>query len=78
MINNQIYTQYLEKLKLLSLDEKIFIVEELWNNILSTNEEILLTDEQRKELIQRLNSYHNNSEAGREWLLVKEEVKSKL
>ena len=57
----------------LSVPERILLVEDIWDSIVSIPEAVPLTDKQREELDRRLESYHKNPMAGSPW----EEVKNK-
>lgn len=57
----------------LSVPERILLVEDIWDSIVSVPEAVPLTSKQREELDRRLESYHKNPAAGSPW----EEVKNK-
>jgi len=58
----------------LPLEEKIKIVQDLWDNIASDAGVLPLSDEEREELDRRLDEYYKNPVAGSPW----EEVKARL
>src|SRR5436305_7199724 len=58
----------------LSLPERILLVEEIWDSIAETPEEIALTEAQRAELYRRLAAYETDPQAGSTW----EEVRTEL
>jgi putative addiction module component (TIGR02574 family) len=58
----------------LSLAERILLVEEIWDSIAATPEEIPLTPAQREELDRRIAAYEADPTAGSTW----EEVKARL
>jgi len=60
-----------EEIKNLSITEKILIVEEIWDNIFSSNEYPELTEAQTAELNKRIDSYHANPKQGRTWTEIK-------
>jgi putative addiction module component (TIGR02574 family) len=58
----------------LSIDERISLVEELWNSIASTSGEVELTKAHRQDLRRRLDAYRDDPQAGSPW----EEIKDRL
>jgi putative addiction module component (TIGR02574 family) len=58
----------------LSIAERILLVEEIWDSIAATPDEVPLTDAQRTELDRRLAAYEADPQAGSSW----EEVKARL
>ncbi len=58
----------------LPVDERILLVEDIWDSIAAFPEAVPLTEEQREELDRRLEAYHQNPESGLSW----EEVKYRL
>lgn len=58
----------------MSIEEKIILVEDLWDSIASTENEIQLTSAQKKELDRRFEHYQNNPETAVLW----ENMKAKL
>jgi putative addiction module component (TIGR02574 family) len=58
----------------LSIPERIRLVEEIWDSIAETPEEIPLTEAQRAELNHRLAAYEADPQAGSTW----EEVEAEL
>ena len=62
----------------LKADEKIEIIEEIWDSIGASNESLPLTDTQKKVLEQRLEEFQKNSSEGDSWEEVKARIKSKL
>ena len=53
------------KLSKLSVDERIKLVEELWDSIASDQMALPLTDEQKAELDRRLDAYEADGNRGR-------------
>lgn len=53
------------KLKNLPVDERIKLVEELWDSIASDQKVLSLTDEQKAELDKRLDTYEVDRNPGR-------------
>jgi putative addiction module component (TIGR02574 family) len=58
----------------LPIDERIQLVEDVWDSIAAVPEAVPLTDAQRAELDRRLEAYHKNPTAGAPW----EEVKARI
>lgn len=58
----------------LSVPERILLVEDIWDSIVNFPDSIKLTDEQKKELEARLNSYHKNPNLGSPWKDVKKRI----
>jgi putative addiction module component (TIGR02574 family) len=53
------------KLSKLPLDERIKLVEELWDSIAADQKALPLTDEQKSELDRRLDAYEADGNRGR-------------
>jgi len=53
------------KLRELPIDERIKLVEELWDSIASDQKVLPLTDEQKAELDRRLDAYEADGNRGR-------------
>jgi putative addiction module component (TIGR02574 family) len=66
------------KLLELSIDERIKLVEDLWDSIAAEQEVLHLTDEQRAELDRRLGTYEADSNRGRLATDAIAEIRSKL
>ena len=62
-----------EQAKKLSIPERLALVEEIWDSIAQDNEYFDLTDEQRRELDRRLESFRANPSQGRTWDEIKAE-----
>jgi putative addiction module component (TIGR02574 family) len=58
----------------LSIPERILLVQEIWDSIAESPDEVPLTEAQRAELDRRLVHYEANKQSGSTW----EEVKAKL
>lgn len=61
----------ISELKKLSIAERIFIVEELWDSIADEHHKLELTDEQRNELDKRIDDYKLSPDEGYSWSEVK-------
>lgn len=67
-----------EEAKKLPVDERIALVEEIWDSIAEDNGCLELTDAQKQELDRRIQSFQQNPQAGRSWEDIKSEfLKSK-
>ena len=64
-------TNLTEEAKKLSIQERIALVEEIWDSIAEDNGCFELTEAQKQELDRRLESFHANPSHGRTW----EEIK---
>jgi putative addiction module component (TIGR02574 family) len=62
-----------EEAKKLSLPERIALVEEIWDSIAEDNGCFELTEDQKKELDRRLESFRTNPSPGRTWEEIKKE-----
>lgn len=78
MLSNQNLNNRSIDLKSLSLQEKIALVEDLWDEISSNQKNIEVSEEQKKELDLRLSNYRLNPDDSKQWSLVREDVKSRL
>ncbi|MFC1764965.1 addiction module protein [Planctomycetota bacterium] len=58
----------------LSVSERIQLVEDIWDSIMEVPEAVSLTDTQKRELDNRLESYHKNPNEGSPW----EEVRKRI
>ncbi|MGH8613688.1 MAG: addiction module protein [Gammaproteobacteria bacterium] len=66
------------KLFELSLDERIKLVEDLWDSIAAEQEMLRLTEQQRAELNRRLDAYEADGNRGRLATDAIAEIRSKL
>jgi len=65
-------------IKKLSVSERILIVEDIWDSIISSKEEFPITASQKQELDERLESYKSSPDKVRTWKEVKKNIKSRL
>ena len=56
----------------LSVPERIQLVEDIWDSIATTPDQLMLSEAQRQELDHRLEAYSKNPDAGTSWNEVKE------
>ena len=66
------------KLRGLPLDERLRLVEDLWDSIAADQAALALTDEQKAELDRRLDAYEADRNPGRPANEVIAEIRSKL
>ncbi len=64
------------EIRKLDVTEKLLLVEEVWNEIASSNEALPLPEWQKKELDRRLNEYDQGEVEVTEWLQVHEALKN--
>lgn len=65
------------KLHKLSNAEKIELAEELWESVIGDQNNVEITDEQRKELDKRLAQYELDKNEGDSWELVRARVSNR-
>ena len=58
----------------LPVAERLRLVEDLWDSIAEVPEAVELSEEQRKELDERLERFYQNPEAGSPWKDVKDRI----
>lgn len=68
---------YLNEIKKLSVAERIVLVENIWDSIVDSNQELSLSQEQKEELDKRLEEYEKNPNNTSNWEEVKKTVRSK-
>ena len=73
-----IQEQILNQINKLSLSERLLIVESIWDSILSAQENISVTEEQKSELDKRYREYKNDPEDSSDWETVKKRIQSRL
>ena len=59
----------------LSVAERIQLAEDIWDSIAKCPEQVVLTEQQKAELDQRLEAYHRNPKEGSPWGEVRERVR---
>ena len=60
----------------LSVEERIQMVEDIWDSIAAVPEAVSLSEEQKRELDRRLEAYHRNPDAGSPWIEVRERIRN--
>ena len=63
-----------EQISPLSISEKLQLIEDIWDSILTNSEQIPLTASQKYELDRRLVSYKNLDHEGESWEVVKQRI----
>jgi putative addiction module component (TIGR02574 family) len=66
------------RLRNLPIDEKIRLVQDLWDSISADQNQLLLTDEQKEELDRRIDAYEVDKNKGRLAKDVLADVRQKL
>lgn len=61
----------------LSISERIQLVEDIWDSIAEVPEAVILTDDQKRELDNRLDAYHLNPTEGSPWEKVRERIQKR-
>ena len=58
----------------LSVDDRLLLLEEIWESVSADSDRIPVTDAQKQDLQRRLDAHKENPKAGKPW----EEVKARL
>jgi len=66
------------KLRGLPLDERLRLVEDLWDSIAADQAALPLTDDQKRELDRRLNAYEADGSPGRPAIEAIAKIRSRL
>jgi putative addiction module component (TIGR02574 family) len=61
----------------LTLDERLRLVEDIWDSIAECPDVVSLTDAQKIELERRLDEYHNHPDAGSPWSSVRDKFQKR-
>jgi putative addiction module component (TIGR02574 family) len=61
----------------LSISERIQLVEDIWDSIVELPEAITLTDDQKRELDNRLDAYHRDPHKGSPWEEVRQRIQKR-
>lgn len=70
---NPEFTQVFE----LTFPEKLQLLEDLWDSIAQTPEQILVLDWQKEELAKRKAAYLQNPDSGSSWEAAKERIRNR-
>lgn len=68
----------IDRIKKLSIAERILIVEDIWDSIISSKEDFPISEEQKKELDSRLETYYKNPNEGKSWEQVRNNIQCQL
>lgn len=60
----------------LSVSERIQLIEDIWDSIAATPEQLPLTQAQKDELDRRIEAYHQNPDVGFSWQEVQEKIRA--
>ena len=77
-MSENINQESIESIKKLSVAERILIVEDIWDSIISSKEDLPISEEQKRELDLRLELYYKNPNEGKSWKEVKGNIQSQL
>ena len=61
----------------LSVSERIQLVEDIWDSIVEIPEAVILTDDQKMDLDNRLDAYHRKSTESSPWEEVRERIQKR-
>ncbi len=61
----------------LSVSERIQLAQDIWDSVAQVPESLVLTDEEKAEIDQRLDAYHKDPNAGSPWSVVRDRVKNR-
>jgi putative addiction module component (TIGR02574 family) len=61
----------------LSVSERIQLVEDIWDSIVDVPEAVALTDDQKRELDNRLDAYRLRPDEGSSWKEVRERIQKR-
>lgn len=61
----------------LSISERIQLVEDIWDSIVELPEAVTLTDDQKRELDNRLDAYHRDPNKGFPWKEVRRRIQKR-
>ena len=62
----------MDDIRRMSVSERIQLVEDIWDTIAESNQDLPLTSAQETELDRRLQQYSRNPRAGRSWETIRE------
>ena len=60
----------------MTVEEKLQLIEDLWDSVADDPQAVPLTEAQAKELDRRLNAYRRDGDPGRPWREVLDELES--
>jgi putative addiction module component (TIGR02574 family) len=68
----------IDEIKNLNVLDKLEIVEDIWQSIVTSNEKLPVSSLHKKDLDQRLKEYQNNPDDGSTWEEAKKRIDSKI
>ena len=71
-------TVNMHEIEQLTIEERIQLVEEIWDSIAATPENLELTEAQKQELDKRLEEYQRDKFPGEPWEDVKAELQANI
>lgn len=77
-MNQNLITGSVENIKKLSTSEKILIIEDIWESIITSQHNYSINETHKKLLNERLEAYNKNPDEGKSWEDVKKTIQSKL
>ena len=77
-MNGHLNINPFEEIKKLSMAERILLVQDIWDSIFSSAEDLPIADEQKKELDSRLETYQHNPKSGKSWKDVRDNIRTRL
>ena len=77
-MDKQVNLNTIEDIKRLSVAERILIVEDIWDSIISSEDDFPISDAQKKELDSRLEAYYKNPKEGKSWKEVRDNIQSQI
>ena len=77
-MDGQVNSNSIEDIKKLSVAERILIVEDIWDSIISSEDDFPISDAQKKELDSRLEAYYKNPKEGKSWKEVRDNIQSQI
>lgn len=69
-----IESQFADEINQLTVDERLLLVQEIWDSIAADQESLAVTEAQKEELDRRLNDYHASPAEGSSWEDVKRRI----
>lgn len=76
--NHIMKAEILKEIEMLSIAERIELVQDIWDSVAQSDEPFKLSDAQKIELDRRLHDLEENPDAGVPWEKVKADVLSKI
>lgn len=69
--------EQIEKIKKMSIPERILIIEEIWDSIVESEEELPISKEHKSIIKERLEDYYKNPNEGKSWEEIRKNILSK-